>query len=178
MKKKIIVKDGQFVYYDKVGNELHDGDYVLYDDGRIKQLCSTESGQLGVDATNPAWIRTGRAVAFEHGAYPLEQQEMELITKVQGVNKAIEVIKQMCEPTQDMDGVIFSAQVCFINDNEQEDETSFDIKCVNNDWRTELLELWICFAEENNFDVSGIYDCWACPLDDKEIALLGIDIEK
>ena len=177
MEKKIIVKDGQFVYYDKVGNELHDGDYVLYDDGRIKQLCLTESGQLGVDAANPVLIKNGRAVAFEYGAYPLEEQEMELITKVQGVNKAIEVIKQMIEPTQDMDGVIFSIQVCFINDDEQEDETSFDIKCVNNDWRTELLECWICFAAENNFNVSGIYDCWACPLDDEEIALFGIDIE-
>ena len=177
MEKKIIVKDGQFVYYDKSGNELHDGDYVLYDDGRIKQLCLTESGQLGVDATNPAWIKNGRAVAFECGAYPLEEQEMELITKVHGVNKAIEVIKQMCEPAQDMDGVIFSVQVCFINDDGQEDETSFDIKCINNDWRTELLELWICFAEENNFEISEIYDCWAYPLDDKEIDLLGYDVK-
>lgn len=177
MKKKIIVKDGQFVYYDKVGNELHDGDYVLYDDGRIKQLCLTESGQLGVDATNPAWVRTGRAVQFEYGAYPLEEQEMETLTKIQGIDKAIEVIKQMIEPTQCMDGVIFSVQVCFINDDGQEDETSFDIKCINNDWRSELLELWIWFAEENNFDVSGIYDCWAYPLDDKEIDLLGYDVE-
>lgn len=86
MKKKIIVKDGQFVYYDKVGNELHDGDYVLYDDGRIKQLFLTESGQLGIDATNPAWIKNGRAVAFEYGVYPLEEQEMETLTKIQGVN--------------------------------------------------------------------------------------------
>ena len=94
MKMKIIVKDGQFVYYDKVGNELHDGDYVRYDDGRVKQVCLTDSGELGIDATNPAWIRTGRAVAFEYGAYPLEEQEMELITKVHGVNKAIEVNKK------------------------------------------------------------------------------------
>lgn len=166
MKKKIIVKDGQFVYYDKVGNELHDGDYVLYDDGRIKQLCLTESGQLGVDATHPMWVRTGRAVAFEYGAYPLEEQEMETLTKIQGVDKAKEVIMQMCEPTEWCDDVVFSLQINFINDEQIYDETSFDIECVNNDWRSELLECWLCFATENNVPADSIYDAWSCPLDD------------
>ena len=78
----ITVRNGKFVYYDKKGNELHDGDTVKYDDGKIEKLYLTESGQLGVDATNKAWIQSGRAVPCEYGVYPLEEQEMILLTKV------------------------------------------------------------------------------------------------
>lgn len=81
-KATIEIRNGEFVYFDKEGNELHDGDYIKWNDGKIQQVCLTDSGELGVDATNPLWIETGRAVPFEYGAYPLEPQEMEMIVKV------------------------------------------------------------------------------------------------
>lgn len=74
--------NGKFVYYDIEGNELHDGDYIQWDDGKIEQIRLTDSEELGVDATNPLWIRTGRAVPFEYGAYPLDTRDMTRIVKV------------------------------------------------------------------------------------------------
>lgn len=82
-KATIETRNGKFVYFDKEGNELHDGDYVKWNDGKIKQIRLTESGELGIDATNPLWIETGRAVPFEYGAYPLDTQDMTMIVKVE-----------------------------------------------------------------------------------------------
>ena len=83
MKATIEVINGEYVYFDKEGNELHDGDYIQWDNGKVEQICHTESGQLGTDATNPKWIEIGRAVPFEYGAYPLEPQEMAMIVKIE-----------------------------------------------------------------------------------------------
>ena len=40
------------------------------------------SETLGTDATNPAWIKSGRAVPCEFGIYPLTEDEMKEIEKV------------------------------------------------------------------------------------------------
>lgn len=77
------VRNGEFVYFDKEGNELRDGDYIQWNDGKVQQVCLTDSGELGVDATNPLWIETGIAIPFEYGAYPLGPQEMAMIVKVE-----------------------------------------------------------------------------------------------
>ena len=61
-------KDG-VRYYDVNGAEVHAGDFVIMD-GKIKEVYETEEGYLGTDATNPEWIRMGRAVACEFGIYP------------------------------------------------------------------------------------------------------------
>lgn len=65
-KAKIIEDGNVFRYFDKEGNELHDGDFVRFDgevtvDGNPleKVLYMTEDGELGTDATNPAWIERG-----------------------------------------------------------------------------------------------------------------------
>ena len=68
-------------YYDIHGEEIHDGDTVLLD-GREKEVYLTDGGYLGTDATNPAWVDSGRAVPCEYGVYPFcEGDEPELVRK-------------------------------------------------------------------------------------------------
>lgn len=71
-------------YLDRNGNELHEGDFVKYSDGRIKKLYLTEDGQLGTDATNPKWIERGIACECEYGIYPLDYEDLQNIEKVTG----------------------------------------------------------------------------------------------
>ena len=43
--------------------------------------------QLGTDATNPSWIKSGRAIACEYGIYPLgslETDEVEVVEERNG----------------------------------------------------------------------------------------------
>lgn len=80
MEEKIIsrcVYEGDLIrYFDKEGNELHDGDTVVYEDGRKEKLYLTTKGELGTDATNPLWIKDGRAVPCEYGMYPLTIEDL------------------------------------------------------------------------------------------------------
>lgn len=76
LKAKIVNKNGVYRYYDKEGNELHPGDIVIFEDGREEKIYLTENNELGTDATNPVWIKTGRAVACEYGIYPLAYRDM------------------------------------------------------------------------------------------------------
>lgn len=71
----------KYIYYDKNGNILRDGDTVIYNDGREEKLYETEEGFLGTDATNRHWIETGRAVPCEYGVYPLECEELKEVVK-------------------------------------------------------------------------------------------------
>lgn len=73
--------NGKYTYYDKNGNVLHDGDTIIYNDGREEKLYETEEGFLGTDATNRHWIETGRAVPCEYGVYPLEYDELKEVVK-------------------------------------------------------------------------------------------------
>lgn len=63
-------------YVDKYGEVINNGDFVKYDDGSIKEVYLTEEDELGVDATNPIWIETGRAVPCEYGIYPFESDDL------------------------------------------------------------------------------------------------------
>ncbi|MFT4104771.1 MAG: hypothetical protein QM657_03340 [Lacrimispora sp.] len=63
-------------YFDRNGDELHDGDVIEYASGRTEVLYLTDKGELGTDATNPEWIRTGRAEPGEYGLYPLTVAEL------------------------------------------------------------------------------------------------------
>ena len=40
----------------------------------MQRVYATENGELGTDATNPKWIKSGRAVPCEYGIYPFEEQ--------------------------------------------------------------------------------------------------------
>lgn len=74
-------KNEVYIYYDKEGNLLHDGDTIVYADGREEKLYLTADGRLGTDATNRHWIETGRAAPCEYGIYPLEWEELQKIVK-------------------------------------------------------------------------------------------------
>lgn len=71
IKARCIHEGDAIRYFDRNGNELHDGDIVEYANGRTEVLYLTVMGELGTDATNPEWIRTGRAEPGENGIYPL-----------------------------------------------------------------------------------------------------------
>ena len=75
-------ENGKARYFDKNGKEIFDGDTIRYNDGEEKKVYLTESETLGTDATNPAWIKSGRAVPCEFGIYPLTEDEMKEIEKV------------------------------------------------------------------------------------------------
>lgn len=77
-------------------------------------------------------------------------------------------ISRMNEPTEWMEGTIFSCQINFYNneDKEQEDETSFDIDCTHPNWRDELLALWNDFRKENNLPENCVTDAWATVVDE------------
>lgn len=81
MKATIIKENGVYRYFDKEGTELHDGDFIRWDNGVIEKLYLTDNGRLGTDATNPIWIASGRAVPCEYGIYPLEWSNMSEIVK-------------------------------------------------------------------------------------------------
>ena len=71
--------NGEQVYYDKNGKEITEGCHVRYASGRVETVYRTEDGQLGTDATNPNWIKTGRACPCEYGIYPFDYNETEEI---------------------------------------------------------------------------------------------------
>ena len=67
-------------YFDRNGVEIHDGDFIkLYPNAKPKRVYEFEDEcgycGLGLDATNPAWIESGRAVPCEYGIYPLEASD-------------------------------------------------------------------------------------------------------
>lgn len=69
-------------YHDKNGIVLQAGDLIRWPDGQIDELALTADGELGTDATNRAWISSGRAVPFEYGIFPLTAVDMLEIVKI------------------------------------------------------------------------------------------------
>lgn len=64
-------------YYDKNGDVLEEGVVINYVSANERhELVRTEDGKLGFDATNPDWIKRGKAAPFEYGVYPLEEHEL------------------------------------------------------------------------------------------------------
>jgi len=68
-------KDGHhnlnYRYFDKNGTEIKAGDNIKYESGRIEKVYATDQGELGTDATNRSWLKSGRASSCEYGIYPL-----------------------------------------------------------------------------------------------------------
>lgn len=73
---------GGYLYYDKNGSQITAGCQIKYQSGEVKTVYLTSENELGTDATNPEWIRSGRAVPCEYGIYPLtlsETDEVEVV---------------------------------------------------------------------------------------------------
>ena len=82
IKARIIEENDIYTYFDRDGNELHDGDTIMWADGRTEKLYATVEGRLGTDATNPSWLASGRAVECQYGVYPLTWSDVQEIVKV------------------------------------------------------------------------------------------------
>ncbi len=85
-KARIIEENDVYTYFDREGNELHDGDTIMWADGRTEKLYATVEGRLGTDATNPSWLASGRAVECQYGVYPLTWSDVQEIVKVDPQN--------------------------------------------------------------------------------------------
>ena len=70
-------ENGNVLYFDKNGEPIVAGSSIRYSDGRICKVYLTSDGLLGIDATNPDWIKQGRANECEFGIYPLSNSETE-----------------------------------------------------------------------------------------------------
>ena len=71
-----------YIYFDKNGVQIKEGDTIRYPNGSTKEVYLTTQGKLGVDATNPLWIETGRAIPCEYGIYPFDLRDTEDIEVV------------------------------------------------------------------------------------------------
>ena len=78
---KIEFNGGSYHYYDVNGKEIHEGDVVEIS-GKKKRVLLTEYNELGTDATNPAWIASGRAYEGEYGVYPFEKSDEPTLVEV------------------------------------------------------------------------------------------------
>lgn len=69
-------------YFDRNGLEITEGCEIRFLHGdrsleRVEKVYLCEDGQLGTDATNPAWVESGRAAPCEWGIYPLTREDTE-----------------------------------------------------------------------------------------------------
>ena len=71
----IKTENGERRYYDRNGHEITAGCHILYPSGREEEVYATVDGELGTDATNPCWVKSGRAAPCEYGVYPLTAKE-------------------------------------------------------------------------------------------------------
>ena len=78
----IKIENGKYRYFDKHGTEITEGCKIKYEYGSIEKVYLTAEGELGTDATNPAWIKSGRAIPCEYGIYPLTRDETEEVEVV------------------------------------------------------------------------------------------------
>ena len=68
------IGNGKYQYLDMNGVELHENDIVFIYKKNMRVFL-TDAKTLGTDATNPAWIRNGRAFEGENGIYPFEESD-------------------------------------------------------------------------------------------------------
>lgn len=84
----IKVENEQKRYFDRNGKEITEGCKIKYihDDKsleRIVRVYRTTDGELGVDATNPKWVESGRAEPCEYGIYTFSREETEMVEVVE-----------------------------------------------------------------------------------------------
>ena len=78
----IRVENGVYRYWDKNGAEITEGCTIRYPSGRTEKVYRTMKGTLGTDATNPAWVASGRAAPGDMGIYPLDREDCETVEVV------------------------------------------------------------------------------------------------
>lgn len=71
---KIIYETDKISYFDDKGHEIHEHD-IIEIDGKMKRVYMTEKGELGTDATNPLWIKSGKAQPCDFGIYPFNEED-------------------------------------------------------------------------------------------------------
>lgn len=74
----IKTENGKYKYFDKNGKEILENCVIRYPDGKERIVYRTVEDELGIDATNPKWIESGRAVPCEYGIYPLNEEDTEM----------------------------------------------------------------------------------------------------
>ena len=74
----IKTENGKYKYFDKNGKEILENCVIRYPNGREMIVYRTVEDELGIDATNPKWIESGRAVPCEYGIYPLNEADTEM----------------------------------------------------------------------------------------------------
>lgn len=83
----IVYVDNKRKYYDRNGKEITEGCKVRYMNSKrskdVYKVYRTSEDELGVDATNPKWIESGRAVPCEYGIFPFTHAETEMIEVVE-----------------------------------------------------------------------------------------------
>lgn len=73
---------GKRQYFDKFGVEITAGCTVKFPSGETFEVYETTEGELGTDSTNPAWIKSGRAVPCEFGIFPLNLSDTQVCAVV------------------------------------------------------------------------------------------------
>lgn len=61
-------------YFDVDNHEIFEGD-IVWMGGRERKVYLSEDGYLGTDATNPHWIKMGRAVECQYGIYLFDEKD-------------------------------------------------------------------------------------------------------
>lgn len=78
----IKTENEQTKYFDRNGKEIIEGCKIRCASGRIEEIYRTITDELGTDATNKHWVKTGRAIPCEYGVYPLTIEETEEVEVV------------------------------------------------------------------------------------------------
>ena len=80
-------KAHRYSYRDRNGKPIEAGDYVIMN-GKVYEVYSciidNKDEGLGTDATNPAWIASGRAEPCEYGIYKFEVDDEPIKCHVEG----------------------------------------------------------------------------------------------
>lgn len=78
----IVFVNGNRTYFDRNGREIVKNSIIRYPSGVEEIVYETETGELGIDATSPRWIESGRAAPCEFGIFPLTNAETNLVEVV------------------------------------------------------------------------------------------------
>lgn len=79
----IVINNGVRRYFDKNGKEIVKNSKIRFPSGYVMMVYETDTGELGVDSTNPKWIKSGRAEPCEFGIYPLTNMTTESVEVVE-----------------------------------------------------------------------------------------------